>query len=93
MHSIASNMVAIHMYMYLCLESCLIVNVNITICAGARIDIEDEDGETALQRAEEKLADEDDPERRQCFEKVHKDTHTVHCHTLTVTHFHIPNGC
>ena len=63
------------------------MSVNVTICAGARTDIEDKDGKTALQTAEELLANnEDDPERQQPYEKVHKDTHTI-------THFDIANGC
>ena len=54
--------------------SSLIVSVNVTICAGARADIEDKTGMTALQIAEKELADEDDPEEKQRYEKVHHDT-------------------
>ena len=56
------------------------------ICAGARTDIENEYGTTALQVAEKKLAMNYDPEERQRYEKVHKGTHNI-------THFDIANGC
>ena len=65
---------------YLCLESYLIVSMNVIICAGAKTDIHDEDGQTPLQLAEEKLADTTDPDRKQQYEKVNKGTHT--CHTF-----------
>ena len=58
------------------------VQINVTICAGARTDIENEFGETALQTAEESLAYKEDSEEKQRYEKVHEDTHTL-------THFDI----
>ena len=71
---------------YLCHASCLIASVNVTICAGARTDIEDSSGSTALQVAEKELAKQHDLERKQRYEKVHKDTHTI-------IYFDIVNGC
>ena len=42
-------------------------------------------GETLLHAAEQKLAEQSDPEEKQRYEKVHEDTHTI-------THFYIANG-
>ena len=54
-----------------------------TLCAyiGASADIKDYSGRTPLQVAEEGLADESDPEAKQCYQKVYMKTHTYH-HTL-----------
>ena len=50
-------------------------------CTGARTDIEDDEGETPMQWVEEELADTDDPEEKQRYEKVLVDAHTiVICH-------------
>ena len=59
---------------------------NVSIYAGARTDIESIKGVTALQKAGEKLSEESDPEKKQRYEKVHEDTHTI-------TNFGMGNGC
>ena len=64
------------------LKKIFIVSVNVTICTGARTDIENEEGKTALQIAEEELSNEDDPEEKQHYEKVHEDTKPSHTLTL-----------
>ena len=47
------------------------------VCLGANADIKDKWGGTPLQMAEEKLAEKSDPEEKQRFEKVHKDSRTI----------------
>ena len=48
------------------------------LCEGASADIMDtKDGKTPLQHAQKRLAGVSDPERKQQYEKVHNDTHTV----------------
>ena len=61
---------------YLCRESYLIVRLNVTICAGARVDIQNGDGNTPIQLAEEALGEKSDPKEKQQYEKVHEDGHT-----------------
>ena len=57
------------------------------VCLGASADIKDRyRKKTPLQVAEEELAKEPDPEKKQRYEKVHQDAHTI-------THFDIANGC
>ena len=56
MQSIANNMVALSM-------PWIVVSVNVVICAGARTDIENQDGDTPLETA--------------ANEKVHVDPHTT----------------
>ena len=56
------------------------------VCLGASADIKDNWGRMPLQVAENELARESDPEKKQRFEKVHEDTHTI-------TNLDIANGC
>ena len=51
------------------------------LCVGASADIADKDGETPLQAAQRSWIQSSDPEKKQRYEKVHEDTHTI-THTL-----------
>ena len=62
------------------------MSVNVVICAGARTDIQDDDGEIPLQLAERMLADATEPDKKQQYGKVNKGTH-AHTHTHTHTTF------
>ena len=61
-------------------------HVHTPLCVGARIDIADEERETALELAQGELADASKPEKRRHYEKVHISIHTI-------THVHITNDC
>ena len=76
MHSVASSMFTV----------CVHCNMDIVIFhLGASADITNNNGETPLQRAEQDLANESDPQKRQCYEKVPQDTHTIkHVHIKIV---------
>ena len=56
------------------------------LCIGASADIADNSGRTPLELAQFNISGEVDPEKKQRYEKVYEDTHTI-------THFSIANGC
>ena len=78
MHSIASNTVVI----CACAMNLPYCDVHTVLCVGANADIKDNKGRTPMQRAQEKLADELNPERKQHYEKVDDDIYII-------THFEI----
>ena len=78
MHSIASNMVAIPLPQNLSLT----VNVHIIIFVGAKLNVQDEDGDTPLKDAKNQLADTSNEEKKRCYQQVCECTyHTIifHC--------------
>ena len=64
---------------YLCHESYLIASVNVFVCAGARPDILNEWKQTPLKLAEDELAKQSDPKRRQQYEKVQESGTSLSC--------------